>query len=181
MKKLTVIIALMLVVTIGGVYATWDYAQGAVANAEKALDGQTTITAKVITTSKGTITIDPSNLSIVIDDANHDHIGELTTSGSILVTFTPNTLADPAVRNQGIKMQFKVAVNNLTYNGTPVFTVVTDPVPINGGVSTMSATIPVEDLGIQLSHLELHTPEEYDDFYQVLHQGNISITVSEVQ
>ena len=105
MKKLTVIIALMLVITIGGVYATWNYAQGDVAKVDKYLDSVTKITDKVVTTSKGTIAIDATGLSILIDDADNNHVAELSVTGSVTVTFTPNEGADADVKANGIKLQ----------------------------------------------------------------------------
>ena len=71
-KKLRVFVALILCVTIGGVYATWNYAQGQVLDASKYLDGQTHLTDKVVETAKGTITVDTSTLEISIDDENND-------------------------------------------------------------------------------------------------------------
>ena len=92
MKKLSILIALALILTVGGVYATWNYAQGSVPSVPKALDGSTKITDKVVDSkSKGNIYVDPSNLLIQIDDANNDHYAELTVTGSIKITFTPNS------------------------------------------------------------------------------------------
>lgn len=89
MKKIGIVVALALIVTIGGVYATWNYT---VSNG--VVDSQTT-TATISLTSKevielenGTITVTPNALSIVVDDVGDGtHTAKLTITGSITVSF----------------------------------------------------------------------------------------------
>ena len=182
MKKLTVIIALMLVVTIGGVYATWNYAQGSVAKVDKYLDGSTKITDKVVTTAKGTISVDTSAVEIIIDDANNDHVAELSVTGDIVITFTPNEGADANVATNGIVLQYQMSNTGLTYLGNPIFTYNTAVVQLNGGAATKSVTIPATDLGIALYDAGLTLPDvaTYEAFKAQLHTGSLCFTVSEV-
>ena len=182
MKKLTVIIALMLVVTIGGVYATWNYAQGNVAKVDKYLDSVTKITDKVVTTAKGTIAVDTTGVSIVIDDADNNHVAELYVTGDIVVTFTPNEGADQDVDANGIALQYQMSNTGLIYGGNPIFTYNTSVVQIDGGAPVLSATIPADSLGLALYDPALTLPnvDTYEAFKAQLHTGSLCFTVSEV-
>lgn len=182
MKKLSALIALILCVTIGGVYATWNYAQGSVDNKEEYLDGNTTALAgKVESTDKGTITIDDSALQILIDDVDNNLAGELYITGSIDVTFAPNQGADAEVIANGVALQFALGTTeNFNYNGNPIFAVTTTAQELGlvKGTTTISADT-LKNL-ITLNTLNLPTVAEYDAFRAALHSGSLVITVSEV-
>ena len=180
MKKLSVLVALILCVTIGGVYATWNYAQGTVTTRTKFFDAGTIITDKVVTTDKGNITIDTTSLKITIHDENNDLHGEMKAEGYVTVTFTPNQGADSAVAANGVKLQYVLGTtNNYTYEGTAIFAVNTTAQDL--GLVNGSVNIPASELDalIDLNALYLPTAEDYDAFKLALHSGAISITVSE--
>ena len=120
MRKLSILIALILCVTIGGVYATWNYAQGNVASTTKY--ASMIITDKVVDTAKGTITVDTSNLIVTIDDSNNDFKGEMALSGYVTVTFTPNTGADEDVSSHGIPLQYSLGTTtNYTFRAENIY------------------------------------------------------------
>lgn len=180
MKKLSVLVALILCVTIGGVYATWNYAQGNVSSTTKYFDAGTTITDKVVDTAKGTITVDTSNLKITIDDSNNDFYGEMTMEGTVSVTFTPNTGADETVASNGIALQYALGTTSgYTYDGNDIFDVTTTTQTLGTGKTFTITAAQLENL-ISLNTLHLPTVEEYQAFKDALHAGAISITVSEV-
>jgi len=182
MKKLTVLIALALILTIGGVYATWNYAQGSVPSVPKSLDGQTKITDKVVDSkAKGNIFVDPDNLSLLIDDANNDHMAELTVTGYITITFQPNAGADADVVEHGIPLKYALSCSSgLQYLGDHIFEFSTEDVVLNSGNPTKEIRVNAEDLGITLKNeINLPTVEDYDNFYSALHNGTLTITVSE--
>ena len=181
MKKLSTLIALALVVVIGGVYAAWNYAQGSVPSVPKALDGQTKITDKVVDSqSKGNITVTPDNLSITIDDADNDHYAELTVSGYITVTFAANKGADEDVVNDGIALKYALSCSGLQYLGDHIFEFSTEEVVLNDGNPTKEIRIEASELGITLKNdIYLPTVGDYDEFYTALHTGTLMITVSE--
>ena len=184
-KKLSLLIALSLFVTIGGVYATWNYAQGDAAPVQQALDGVTILTDKEVdAVAKGNIGISLQNVALTIDDASGDHYGELTKSGTIAITFTPSQGADDDVAEYGIPLQYALSCigSEFIYDGAHIFEFSTDPVPLNDGNPTKSATINVADLEIALNSehpLYLPTSDDYDAFYAALHSGSLVITVSE--
>lgn len=180
MKKISALIALAMVVTIGGVYATWNYATGAVASVDTT--ASVVLTEKVVETPKGTIAIDASSLEMAIDDTNGDYDAELVIDGDVKVTFTPSSIAPEDVKTNGIKLKCELSVTTpWEYEGTQIFTV--SPVVINDGNATLSATITAADLmdAITLGDITLDTVEAYDAFEAILQNGEITMTVSEVQ
>ncbi len=182
MKKISILIVLAMVLTIGGVYATWNYAQGNVDSVE--LSPVVTLTDKVVDTAKGEIAVDMSGLTISIDDTNNDYDAELVMDGAINVTFTADNLAPAEVKANGIKLQYTLTVTTpWEFGGVQVFTVDADPIAMNGGAATFTATITADELmdAITLGDISLPTVDDYDAFAQVLKQGSITITVSEAQ
>ena len=167
-------------VTIGGVYATWNYAQGNVTARTKFFDAGTIITDKVVTTDKGNITIDPANLKITIHDEDNDLRGEMKMEGYVTVTFTPNQGADSNVATNGVALKYVLGTtNNYTYESAAIFTV--DSTAQSLGTVNGSINIPAAQLQelISLNALHLPTVEDYDAFKLALHSGSITITVSE--
>ena len=181
MKRLSLLLALALLVTVGGVYATWNYAQGTAAYREKFLTAH--LTDKVTDTAKGVIDVNIDGLTLTIDDADNNHHGELILAGEIVITFTPNEGADADVDRDGIAMQYQLGTTkDYNYNDNPIFTVNTDIQALNGGAATKSVTIPASELQglITLNDMELPTVDAYSAFKAALHSGSIQITVSEV-
>lgn len=109
MKKLTLLLALMLVVTIGGVYATWSYA-GTNDIADSYAETKVTITDAVLTGANGTYAIE-SNLVLLVDQKNDDHEAELIFASNnneavfLKVTFTPSSSASQDIKNEAVPSQ----------------------------------------------------------------------------
>ena len=107
MKKLSTIIALALIVTIGGVYAAWHYDRGAVS---LEITRSATMASIQSDTPMGSISIDQSansgagnTLKFLVDDVDaKDWVAALVPSGSVWVKFTPASNADAAVKDNGI-------------------------------------------------------------------------------
>lgn len=134
MKKLSVLLALMLCVTITGVYAAWTYA-GTNDIADAFVESKITIADAELTGANGTYTI-TSNLVLTVDQANEDHEAELVFASNdgqpiyLKVTFTPATNAPQAIKDNAVPselyfdtttaMQYKIDENgNYDENGTP--------------------------------------------------------------
>ncbi len=106
MKKLSVLIALMLCVTIGGVYATWSYS---LTNdiADAFAEAKVTIADAEFIGSNGVYKIE-SNLVLTVDQANEDHEAELvfaSNDGGVIhltVTFTPAQNAPQSVKENAV-------------------------------------------------------------------------------
>ena len=187
-KGLSILAALAMCVTIGGVYATWEYAQGEVAPANGYFDKITTITDKVITTAKGSISVDTSTLKIEIDQ--EDVVGSYNTvlsefSGYITITFKPNSGVDAVVETQGIEMSYQLFYNDVNgewgYKGQRIFTL--DTQVVTSGERKLTWTITADELDdlIQLNTIELDEVAKYDAYKAALHAGSIGILVSEVK
>ena len=195
MKKLGAIIALATCVTIGGVYATWNYAQGGANSVDQTF--AVSLAGTDITTTKGRFVVDTSRVSISIDDqigsdgttTVGDHVAELYITGDITITFTPNAGADETVTTEGVAMEYSISMgyaNGTTdpwkYEGVDVFTIDSTKQSINNGNATLTATITADDLLslIHLNQISLPTLEDYNAFHTVLHTAWFVITVNEV-
>ena len=128
MKKLSTLIAIFLIATIGGVYATWNYSQGDVTSRTSYFDDVTKITDKVVDNAKGEIVITKNDLAITIDDSNNNHFAEWKLAGSLTVTFTPNPGADQTVKDNGIDLEWSLLTTNTgtgsttwVYGGNKIF------------------------------------------------------------
>ena len=204
MKKFSLLVAIALLITVGGVYAQWTYAQGAIegvstANLAPKLSGYAS------TTEKGTIKVDTTGITkLMVDDlppsegAAQDHIADFVVEGKVVVTFTPSAGADDTIKTNGIKMKYSFAIiynDGVTEdlwqfadsadNNTlkPIFVVDTQEVNANGGNATLSFEIDAAELmsKIQLGGtFKLDTVKDYEDFNAIIGKAQIQIRVSEV-
>ena len=135
MKKLSLLIALCMLLTIGGVYATWSYV-GSTDIIDAFAESKVTIADAVIEGTYGIYKID-SNLVLTVDQANDNHEAELVFGSNndqpvyLTVTFTPSVNAPKAIKDNAVEselyfgvttpMQYKMdAEGNYADNGTPV-------------------------------------------------------------
>lgn len=110
MKKFTILVALILCVTIGGVYATWTYQGGEVSPLHHHFNvymGQVDNDE-----AKGILKTVTNALSIRLDDANKDYVAEAFVHGYIEFVFTPKTNATEDVRNNGINLNYTLEQTN---------------------------------------------------------------------
>ena len=147
MKKLSTLIAILLIATIGGVYATFNYSQGTVISKTAYFDDVTKITDKVVDNAKGEIVISKNDLAITIDDSNNNHKAEWKITGSLTVTFTPNAGADQTVKDFGIDLEWNLLTTNSgtgsttwVYNNVNVFYVKTDAVTLSKNSADKTTT-----------------------------------------
>lgn len=119
MKKISIIIALALIVTIAGTYATWNYTTSASKVEPKVINGiGISITeSQTQTADGGTITVVNNNVQIQVDD-DGNHNATIKVSGNITVTFTPAAGQD-AVKGLVLKCTSTAPSNQ--YNGADVF------------------------------------------------------------
>lgn len=102
-SKLGFISLLCLVLVIGGVFATWNYAQGSVSSvSDTATIGLTGIGTD---SEKATISIVQNGVSVQIDDDNNDYRGELVISGTIDIVVTIKAGADKDAYDNGITVK----------------------------------------------------------------------------
>ena len=110
MKKFTILVALILCVTIGGVYATWTYQGGEVSPLHHHFNvymGQVDNDE-----AKGILKTVTNALSIRLDDANKDYVAEAFVHGYIEFVFAPKSNATDDVRNNGINLNYTLEQTN---------------------------------------------------------------------
>ena len=194
MKKLGFVIMIALVLTVGGVYATFDYAQNDVASQDAVLTK--TIAGTKTDNAKGTIAIDVETFQLKIDDVGvKDLKTGLETQGFVTVTFTPAQGADGSVADEGIDLKLEIAFENNTYtqNGTPyeLFKTTlpsgTTSVALGKGTKNSAGAFEYQvQLGnyLAVNEIPLPTLADYDAFsawFTDVNNAKITITVSEVK
>ena len=193
MKKLGLIIIMALVLTVGGVYATFDYAQNDVASQDAVLTK--TIAGAKTENAKGTIAIDVETFQLKIDDTGRNLKTGLETGGFVTVTFTPAQGADGSVADEGIDLKLEIAFGNNTYtqNGTGYDLFKTTPAYGTGvalGKGTKNLDTGVFEYQVQLGNylavneIPLPTLADYNAFsawFTDVNNAKITITVSEVK
>ena len=186
MKKISLLIALVLCLTISGVYATWVYSQSddvADITGAKAI----TMTEATFTGTYGTYSVDSSNLTMVVDPKEGTaHTTSLVIEGDLVIRFTPNTYAPDEVKTSGVASTFAFSLSNAAWNydNTPIMTIDTDKhnitwVPANDG--TFTYTISAQNLAnyVFLTEFTLDTKADYDAYDRVLTNGQLVVTISD--
>ena len=206
MKKLSVLIALMLCVTISGVYAAWSYA-GTNDIADVLTEAKVTIADVELQGANGVYTVS-SNLVLTVDQANDAHEAKLVFGSNnseeiyLKVTFTPASNAPKDIKDNAVPteiyydvttpMKYKMdAEGNYSAEGTAKdifeFSNTSDGV-LNNTITwqkesngTFTYTMDVDDLqeAIQLSQtFVLDLKSEHDAFRDAL-AGNIVVRVTD--
>ncbi len=197
--KLAIAAALATIVTVGGVYATWTFAEGNVSTANTTVN--VAMTGVNATTEKGTLSVKvmgANGFNLAVDDANSDHYADIKKEGVVTVTFTPAASASGDIKLNGINVQCVISyapynngpatLEDWKYDSKQIFNITnTASAPIllnasaatnNGGVFTW--VIPASDIGIDLANeFYIDTLEKYNEMNDVLADGHFVLTVSE--
>lgn len=187
MKKLSAIIAMATIMTVGGVYATFNYAQ----NPTQAATGEISpiISGAVTESSKGEIKIN-STFAVTIDDlgviggGTNSYYTGMKTEGTFKVSFTPNVGADADVRDNGIKLNMKLSFTGNKYDEKDIF--VTNGLDSNNTVSLNEGNKILGEYEIKLTDyfganegIKLSTHAEYKAYEAQLKNTKIIIEISE--
>lgn len=191
MKKLGLIILMALVLTVGGVYATFNYAQADVQSASKTLNKG--IAGTDTETPKGEIAINVDDFLLKIDDTTKTLKTGLTTQGNVKVTFTPKKGADGSVATGGVNLKLEISFTNNTYrqNGVDyeVFKTTTaydTGVTLGKGTKNGDKFEYTVDLGQYLTVNEIPLPTladytAFETFFTAAGNAVVTVTVSEVK
>ncbi len=188
------LIALILCVTIGGVYAAWSYA--ASAGVTETVNKGVSLTPVSQSGSIGSYAVSFAEFSIVIDQTSQDDYTpklsfyQESDDGSLDFTFTPTTVASDDVKANGIESTVTFT-SVLQHEGIAIFSF---PQTITIGTADSDAPIKWTKTGdiftvsisndalanyIQLNYTnKLDTYAKYQAFETSLGTGTISITVS---
>lgn len=122
MKKLTILVALILCVTIGGVYATWTYAGAEVTSSHKHMS--VNIASLGNATPLGEIVNVLNSMDVLLDDGG-SYVVKAVFSGKMGFVFMPGPGAPQTVRDNGIELEFDVSQDTpYQYNGSDIFSIV---------------------------------------------------------
>lgn len=201
MKKLSTIIALALVITIGGVFAAWHYSIGAVDSLIIKPGLQMTTVETSSDVAKGKIDqIAAHNFTFRVDDTydylendgddstnpteSDKYLAMLTGSGEWEINFTANESASLDIQQNGIKLIATVTVTgDAQYDEKVLLTAAADNVIELGFVNeTNTATIKASDILGCLVFVEdvvLDTPAKNALFAEALSKYVINISITE--
>ena len=197
------LVALILCVTIGGVYATWTYQGGEVQQLHQHFNVY--MGAVDNDEAKGVLKTVMNALSIKLDDADNNYVAEAVVEGYIEFVFTPKKNASDAVRQEGIDLAFALEQTDpaFMFEGTNVFTITNGAGDLGKGqlitaenAATLSAyntdlsghvgsfyhCIKAADLANMIStDISLPTYEDYLAMENILNtsQAKIGITINE--
>ncbi len=196
MKKFSLIVALALLVTVGGVYAQWVYDSNVIttpstANLLPKLAGSTA------DTPKGTINVDTTGVTkLLVDESNLEtHIAKFVVEGDVVVRFTPGDKASGDVQANGIRMKYWFTIDFNTGvtedqwkypdkygNDQPIFVVDGGVFEASDGAATKEFTITAEELMQKINlggEFYLDTLDDYNAFNGVIGKAYITIHVCE--
>lgn len=193
MKKLSLLIALMLCITIGGVYATWTYTQTTDV-ADESVGAAMNLTSVAYAGSYGTYEIDKSTLTLTIDPkAGTTHTTSLQVAGEIVVKFTPSNVAPVEIKQEGVPTKYSFSLSNdawtfndghngeknvvaLTHNGDQH-----DVTWVPNADGTFSFTLSAADIAahLDLTEFVLDTKTLYDEYTIALRAGQIVFSVTD--
>lgn len=187
MKKLSLLIALCMLLSIGGVYATWVYSKSddvADVIGSKAI----TMTGATFTGTYGTYNVDTSNLTMVVDPKEGTaHTTSLKIGGNLVIKFTPDTYAPVEVKKNGVASTFAFSLSNSAWNydSKAIMTVDTEKHDITWGNpdsnGVFTYTIDANALAgyLTLAEFTLDTKADYDAYEMELTKGQVVITISD--
>ena len=194
MKRIALLIALALIVSVGGVYATWVYSDGAADQRDLSIENALTITGTADGGKKGVISI-TDTLVLTIDDNNGTHNpgwdADITgaEAGTLSILFTPNTGAPTTV------FEYYLTITNYTYSGGSIFNVGEDKSNAIDGQQVIYGTFTYTNgdpnatqtftcadiqnaLGLNTS-LKLDALSEYTEYKTALDNVKLTLTVQE--
>lgn len=210
MKKLSLLIALCMLLSIGGVYATWVYTDATMEAGHHHFGlNMASVTSGV---SKGSIAVlaaaeGASTLKISLDDlGERDYVAEAVINGHIDIIFLPNGSGSQDVLDNGVELQIEVVQENpVQYSGKNVFNIAAhEPMSIGNGVKITEENaltlFPGVDLTsyiggfyyrvtaaqlnlstlITVNDITLLTKPEYDAMERALTTGAIGLSITEV-
>lgn len=193
MKKLSILIALMLCITIGGVYATWTYTQTTDV-ADESVGAAMNLTGVAYAGSYGTYEIDKSTLALTIDPkSGTTHTTALKVAGEIVVTFTPSNVAPIEIKENGVPTTFSFTLSNDAWtfddgHGAGSKNVVSlnhvgshDVVWVPSGDGTFTFTLSAADIAehLKLTEFVLDTKSLYDEYTIALRGGQVIFSVTD--
>ena len=186
MKKFSFLILVCMLLTIGGVYATWTYTQSTDV-ADEAINLSMNLTKVTYIGAYGSYEVDATGLTMIVDPKEGTtHTTALYMDGKIVITFTPNTYAPETVKENAVDSTFEFSSSSdWKYNDTAVVTIKNpgkhDIAWEKQADGTFTYTLTAEQLYtyFDMNEFNLDTKVSYDAFNTVLGKGSVVINVSD--
>ena len=203
MKKLSLLMALAMLITVGGVYATWTYHEGVITQ-RPYMDISLSMAPVTSQNAKGTLDVNTNTLTITIDDKG-GYLPQMLIGGYVEVIFIPNSGVSNEVQNGDLNLEFRLYATragqeinveqDVLYNGVNVFTTYQQtPVTINttnreqrdvNGVNAWVYKIEASEIAryMQINE-EIHLPTytEFDLYRTAVISGqSYTIEIGEIQ
>ena len=120
MKKLSLIMAMVLIATIGGVYATWQYQQDVSMTVEREIT--VTLQGATIDGAAGQIGVTiPADFSIKVTNVGNYWTALSASGADIAITFTPSAGADANIAD-GVTLGYRLELHGSPqYNSEAIF------------------------------------------------------------
>ena len=184
MKKISILMALILCITISGVYAAWAYTGNTVGSVDRTIShGLTTSTTDG---DVGILRVIENTVDVAIDQtAEGNYLAKLVITGQITVEFTPNPGAPDEVLEHAVPVQATLYTKNASanlYDGKEIYVS-----PTGASVNliwerqdngTFRATVNAGDIDNLLDlggDFVLSTLAKYNTFHEL--EENITLTV----
>ncbi len=203
-KKLSMLMALALCTTVGGVYAAWVYSTDSIPSGYGV--SNLGITGVDYVGNSGSISVVGTNTEIKIDDPTNAHLTKMTfdDQGYFTVTFTPSETASESVKD-GMDVKWYVGLSDgknpmsvdnflYTFEEEPpqkIFTTIhsekvlvkqADMTPVDSDddddiVDYYTFTIPMTDVvgKLELAEIELKSEDRYTAYLTALKNGYIHV------
>lgn len=144
MKKLSLLIALALILSIGGVYATWSYAGAAAEGSHKHFGIDLADVTQDV--AEGVITGITTDMDIELDQADGSYNAKAVITGLMSFAFKPNAGASDDVLANGITLQWTLeqSATPMQYEGVDVFAVDSTPVSLGNGIPITAENAPAD-------------------------------------
>ena len=128
MRKLSLLMALLLCVTVGGVYATWTYYDTTADVFDASAEIKVELADVSSSGASGSYSMS-TNLALVIDQKDDEHNAELkfvSNNGEAIhltLVFKPSDKASATIKQDGIPTElYWTTTTEMAYEGTPIFT-----------------------------------------------------------
>lgn len=190
MKKLSALVALVLCVTIGGVYAAWMYTGNELLAIEERMNHS--LEVPEFKTRVGVLEVKENTVKIRIDQkAEKDYTAELKVTGQIVVRFTVNPGAPDQVVLAGVPCEAVLDMRNVDknlYKDSPIYKYNNNPVeiqwnPVEGTPGVFEAAITYDQIDRMLdlgAEFTLPTYEDYTEFNELLNNIVLNLKVQPV-
>ena len=203
MRKLSLLIALCTLLTVGGVYATWTYTNESVPSDQQ--EYSLNLSGIETTGNYGTFTFSTDNVNFTIDPKEGTtHTTALDITGTITITFTPNAYAPQKIKDYGPNAEFFFSLSNdnwtyVEYEGAEAKKIVnlvkdsddaTHPIypsnsteeskwTKNGDVFTYTIETDVLEEHIVLTEFLLDTVSDYYNYKTALSNGQVLVNIQD--